>query len=351
MTEHSASPTPIDIISLVKKLWPHRKTYYYVLPATLLITYLILVCIPRYYKCSVSLAPETSGTSISGSLGTLASSFGLGSSLGKMNSTDAIYAEIYPDVLSSKNFIAELMTVKVKTKDGEVDCDYYTYLRDKQKGPWWGKIKSAIVEFVKPTPKDTHNGGEKLQTFNLTKKQEELFLSVQSKIKCDVDKKTEVVSILVKDQDPLVCAMMADATCEKLQEFIINYRTNKANIDYEYYKKLYEESKAEYDAALKKYASYVDAHKSVTMTIYQAEVESLENEMQAKYNIYTAVRTQMQAAAAKLQEATPAFTVIESASVPNKPAGPKRMIISIFMTIMAFFVLSGWLLVKDSLKA
>jgi uncharacterized protein involved in exopolysaccharide biosynthesis len=58
------------------------------------------------------------------------------------------------------------------------------------------------------------------------------------------------------------------------------------------------------------------------------------------------MNTQMQAARAKLQEATPAFTVIETASVPIKPAGPKRMIISIAMMILSFFVLSGWYIIK-----
>ena len=58
------------------------------------------------------------------------------------------------------------------------------------------------------------------------------------------------------------------------------------------------------------------------------------------------MNTQMQAARAKLQEATPAFTVIESASVPIKPAGPKRMLISIVMMILSFFVLSVWYLIK-----
>ena len=50
---------PIDISNIIKKLWPNRKKYYYVLPATLIITYLFIVCIPRYYSCNVSLAPET----------------------------------------------------------------------------------------------------------------------------------------------------------------------------------------------------------------------------------------------------------------------------------------------------
>ena len=56
------------------------------------------------------------------------------------------------------------------------------------------------------------------------------------------------------------------------------------------------------------------------------------------------MKSQMQAAQAKLQEATPAFTVIESASIPVKPAGPKRMFISIAMMVLSFFVLSGKLL-------
>lgn len=338
---------PIDISNIIKKLWPNRKKYYYVLPATLIITYLFIVCIPRYYSCNVSLAPETGGTSVSGSISSLASSFGIGGSLAKLNSQDAIYAEIYPDVINSKKFIAELMPVEIKTKKGDVKCNYYTYLRDYQKAPWWEFIWGTIREWISPTPKDEYNGKDKISVFELTKLQDDLFKQAQGNIKCTFDKKTEIVSITVYDQDPLVCAIMADSTCKKLQDFIVAYRTSKARIDYEYYKKLCEESKAEYENALNRYASSADAHTKTVMAIYQAKVESLENEMQAKYNIYNSINTQLQTARAKLQEATPAFTIIESASVPIKPAGPKRMIISIAMMILSFFVLSGYLLIKS----
>lgn len=339
----------IDFKAIAKKLWEHRRLYCKVLPAVLVGTYLLMVCIPRYYKCTVSLAPEAaSGSSISGSLGSLASSFGLGSSLAKMNSQDAIYAEIYPEVIGSKNFIAELMTVGVTTQKGDVkDCSYYLYLRDKQKSAWWDWLKGKVIDWMKPTPKDQYDGEEKLSVFNLTKQQDDIFTSVQGKIKCQVDKKTDIVSITVQDQDPLVCATMADATCQKLQDFITGYRTNKARIDYEYYKKLSETSKAEYEKALAEYSSYSDTHKSSILTVYQAKQESLENEMQAKYNAYTAINTQMQASAAKLQEATPAFTVIESASVPVKPAGPKRVFTALILTFLMFLGMSGWLIVKE----
>lgn len=348
MEEQKKDITPIDFIQIVKKLWPHRKTYYYVMPATLIITYLFMVCIPRYYSCTVSLAPETGGTSVSGSISSLASSFGLGGSLAKLNSQDAIYAEIYPDVIKSKKFIAELMEVDIKTKKGDTQCNYYTYLRDHQKDAWWNVLKSTIKGLFSTPEKDNYNGQGKISTFSLTKVQDDVFNSAQGKIKCSFDKKTEIVSITVSDQDPLVCATMADATCEKLQEFIVAYRTNKARIDYEYYKKLCDESKNEYDKALDRYASSADSYTNSILTIYKAKVERLENDMQAKLNVYTAMNTQLQAARAKLQEATPAFTVIEGASVPMKPAGPKRMLISIAMMIFSFFVLSGYLLLKTN---
>ena len=349
MEDNKTQEKTIDLASIAKKLWPHRKRYCYVLPATLILTYLLTTCMPRYYDCKVSLAPETTGTSLSGSLGSLgslASSFGLGGSLAKMGSQDAIYAELYPQVIESRDFLAELMPVEVQTKKGDVKCNYYTYLRDKQSAAWWDVVQGKIKEWFSPTPADQSNGTEKLSVFNLTKLQSDIFNSAKGKIKCTHDKKTDVVSITVQDQDPLVCATMADATCKKLQDFIIDYRTNKARIDYKYYERLCEESKQAYEQARKAYASFADAHQNAVLVSYTAKIEALENEMQQKYNIYNAMNTQKQAAAAKLQEATPAFTLIQSASVPVKPAGPTRMFISIIMMILSFFIMSGIYLIK-----
>lgn len=345
--EEKKDKAPINFVKIAKKLWPHRKKYYYVLPATLIATYLLTLCIPRYYKCTVSLAPEIQGASISGSLGSFASSIGLGSSLAKMASQDAIYSEIYPDVIKSNKFIAELMVVDIKTQKGDVLCNYYTYLRDHQKAPWWTIAREKITNLFKEAKPDTYNGKEILSTFNMSELQTNILGLVQGNIRCSVDKKTDIVSITVTDQDPLVCATIADATCKKLQEFITAYRTNKARIDYDYYHKLCEESKKTYEKSVRDYTSFADANRNAVLVKYTTKESNLENEMQANYNLYTTMKTQMQVAQAKLQEATPAFTVIQSASVPIKPAGPKRMIISIAMMILSFIVLSGWLLLKN----
>jgi uncharacterized protein involved in exopolysaccharide biosynthesis len=69
---------------------------------------------------------------------------------------------------------------------------------------------------------------------------------------------------------------------------------------------------------------------------YRAKQSDLENDMQLKYNTYSALSTQLQQAKAKVQERTPAFTTIKGAAVPVKPSGPKRMLFVLGMLFLAF---------------
>lgn len=60
--------------------------------------------------------------------------------------------------------------------------------------------------------------------------------------------------------------------------------------------------------------------------------------MQLKFNAYTALVSQYNGAQAKVQENTPAFTVLKGAAVPDKPTAPKRMIFVLVMEVLAFFI-------------
>lgn len=81
----------------------------------------------------------------------------------------------------------------------------------------------------------------------------------------------------------------------------------------------------------------------------QSKIDDLENEMQLKYNAYSTIQTQLQAAEAKVQEKTPAFTTLQSATVPIRPTGPKRMIFVAVCTFLAFVGTSLYIL-RDILK-
>ena len=182
--------------------------------------------------------------------------------------------------------------------------------------------------------------------FNMTKEQSDVFNAIMSSVGCGVEMKTGLITITVTEQDPLICATIADSVRAKLQDFITEYRTNKARNDVEYYKKLTLEAKHAYEKARKGYGSYADQNTDVVMQSYRLKENDLENDMQLKFNTYSAMRNQLQLAEAKLQERTPAFTVIQRATVPQTPAGPKRMLnILIFMIFTA--VITGLYVCRD----
>ena len=290
--------------------------------------------IPKIYTSALSLAPESSKNGLSSNISSLASMVGMDMKFG--NNDDAIYPEIYPDVVKSNKFIVSLFDIKVTTKDQTLTTTYYNYLDKYQKSAFWNKWIDAISKKIKKSDSisEKNNNINKVDTFQLTKKETDIANNISNSIKCSVDKKTSIITIQVTAQDPLIAATMADSVKVRLQDFIKEYRTQKARDNVAYIRHLYKEAKDRYDKARKEYAEYADAHQETVLQEYQSKQEDLENEMQLQYNIYTQCVQQLQLSLAKLQEQTPVFTEITQAAVPIKHSNtPKIVIVIVFIFV------------------
>lgn len=336
----------IDIRKFVRKIWQKKKLFFKVLPVVFVLSCVYIVLIPRYYTCSVMLAPEVENPTSGGMLTSLASSFGVNLNAGM--TTDAISPTLYPDLMESMDFMVSLFPVKVTTEEGDLSVSYYDYMHDHQKKSVWALpldwMKKLLSVFKSD---DGYKGDGTVNPFRLTKEQKDVISLMGENIQCSVDKKTDVITVTVKDQDPLICACLADTVSARLQKFITAYRTNKARIDMEYYEKLTMEAKADYEDALRRYGQYADANLNVIRKVAELEQTELENEMQLKYNTYSALNAQYQAAKAKVQERTPAFTTLQCATVPIKPAGPKRMLFVLGMLFLGCIGTAIYILKDD----
>lgn len=293
---------------------------------------------PKEYKASVMLAPETSsGNSLTSNISSLASMVGMDMDFGK--SSDAIYPEIYPDLLQSTDFIVNLFPVQVENKDGSVQTDYFDYLQNHTKKTWYTaptRWLAAIMDKLKKKDFAFGTDDSKVDPFRLTKQQHNIAHIISKSLDCQVDKKTSVITIQVTDQDPVVAALMADSVRQRLQVFITDYRTKKARNDLAYMEKLFMEAKEQYVMARQQYASFTDANQELVLQTYKSKQDDLENDMQLKYNAYTQIYEQLQLSKAKVQERTPAFTIVQSASVPIKHINkPKVVVMAIFMFLGA----------------
>jgi uncharacterized protein involved in exopolysaccharide biosynthesis len=184
----------------------------------------------------------------------------------------------------------------------------------------------------------------------LNKYQNKILEQIRSNITLSVDAKNGVITIQVQDQDPQICKTVADSVRNRLQNFITSYRTEKACKDVIYYGRLAAQAKSEYEKARRLYGSYSDANTDIVLESFKSKTEDLENDMQLKYNNYSSLVTQLQAARAKLQERTPAFTVLQGSAVPIKPAGPKRLLFVFIMVFFSFTAISLYILRKDFTK-
>ena len=143
-----------------------------------------------------------------------------------------------------------------------------------------------------------------------------------------------------------MAALLADTVKQKLQDFIIKYRTKKAKTDLDHLTDLCNDAQKKYEYASKLYAEFVESHTDIVRQSYLSEQTRLKDEMQSAYTVYNSFLQQKVMAESKLLERTPAFTTLQNASVPVKHAGPKRMISVLAMSFFAFVITTAVLLYK-----
>ena len=187
----------IDLIRIKNAMWKHKMLFLISIPIAFILSAFIIVSVPRYYKSTVKLAPELSNMSTS-SLNSIASSFGIDLG-GTNNSADAIFPELYPDLIASVDFKTSMFSVMVETQDHKVKTNLYDYLKYHQKGTWWDAIFDSIKSiFKKKKAGDPANS--KVNPFRLTQEQDMIAQFIGDKIVCAVDKKHFVISITATDQ-------------------------------------------------------------------------------------------------------------------------------------------------------
>ncbi len=331
---------PIDFGAIWQALKKNRKLYYVVLPVAFVVAIVIAKSIPTYYKCEVILAPEAGGGSGSmGQLASLASSFGVSLGGGGNAGGDAITPTLYPDLMKSTDFKTSLFPIKLHGKKDKTSMTYYDYLKNEWKEPWWEDFFGLMAPEKK---KDTL-----VNNFELTGEQARISGMIMKNVVCKIDKKTNLISINVTTQDPYIAALLADSVKTRLQDFLTEYRTQKANHDLEYAEMLQAQAKKDYEHARQKYVEFVDANQDIVLESIRQKQTDLENDLQLQYNNYNTLSAQVLAYKAKVQEATPAFTTLQRATVPLGPAGPNRNRILVVCLFLAALFTTIYVLYKE----
>lgn len=336
----------LDLLLLFKNIIKNRKKIYKAMIIGAIIGIIIGFSLPKEYTVKVSLSPE-SGNSNGGGLAGIASMFGLGNVTSNLNE-DALTFGMFPEITQTNPFMIEMLMVKVKTQDNQ-EILLYDYLHT-QKNPWWSYVINAPIKcisalinlFKESTNKEIK--GLKLDPFQLTQEEQQRISSLKKRIIAETDKKTTMTHITVSFQDPLVTAIVADSAINKLQTYIINYRTKKAKQDYEFQNQMCEKYKKLYEEAQRKYDEYADANRNLVTQTAKSQMNEYQQNADLAYKVCNQVLTQRQIAEAKLQEAKPVFAVVEPSTIPLNASSPNKPLLLIGFTFLAFVLESAWIL-------
>ena len=121
----------INVVEVIRLLIRDRKKICIYACTAGVIGVLLAFGTPKIYKSTVMLAPEESGSSFSGSISSLAAMVGMNMKIGQTG--DALYPEIYPDLMGSTKFLVGLFPIKVTTQKTQETYTYQDYIQKHQK--------------------------------------------------------------------------------------------------------------------------------------------------------------------------------------------------------------------------
>ena len=355
MEENNKTQHPsreFDLIELAKKVLAEKKLLFRFIVVFTLIGVIYALNQQKRYTSVVTMAPEVSGMGMSGSLSDIAGMVGLNLDANS-GGVDAIYPEIYPEVLASSSFLIKLFPIQVKQKNDTESKSYYNHLKYDYKSPFWtypGYLVGQLICKITNSDEKEQGGCKTIIPTHLTKEQDAICGMARKNIDCQINKGTNVITISVEDIDPIIAATLADTVQKRLQDYITLYRTHKARIDLKYAEKLNKVAEVEYHKAQQAYASYSDSHTKNILTMYQSKLEALENNVELKYKTFSQTAAQIEQAKAKVQERTPAFTVIQEPCVPLRASSTPRSMMVLTFIILGIIADALWVLYIRDIK-
>lgn len=351
--QESSDEIEIDWIGIFTKLLRHWKQIFLISFIFGVIGVVSALTMTRKYNVTMTLAPEVASRT-SGNLSSITSMLGLGG-VSLSPGTDAMSISLFPVICHSTPFLAALLDVPLTSyvssgqqEEGIQPMHTTVYKHfsgeDKEK-----KGLSKWLDSLKKEKKEKPYTGV-VNATELPRKQAKVVKELSNSISADVDKKTGVTTISVTMDDRMMAKQLADTVCARLQVYVSEYRTKKAQADYEYYVALAQEARENQIRAQAAYARSVDYDRSVILQSKNSEKERLRADANLASDIYSQLAQQKELARAKIQEEKPVYAIVQPATLPQHPMNSRAKRVLIWGLVGAFLSLAWYGFAEDLFK-
>ncbi len=202
---------------------------------------------------------------------------------------------VYHRLVTTPEFAKEMSAVRI---DG-YDTDYYHYLLDHHKTPWWERIAGDD-----------------------TPEHDRVISLIQESIRSKVYALYGTIVLQVTDQDPVVAAMMVDSVRTHLQKHMADYARDRAWRDMMSAQKVMAQAESRYTNARNEYVKFEDSHNDISTGKWASMEDHLLKEYETAFNDYSKTSMQYRRAKALVDKFSFTFAILENATVPTKVSEP-----------------------------
>ncbi|MAO66092.1 MAG: hypothetical protein CL666_13945 [Balneola sp.] len=347
----------IDLIELARYIWDNRSTIYKFVAVGIVLGLTVALLSPKEYQSGATLMPEMQSTE-SGASRLLQQYGGLLGMSGGGNMEGGgsmIPPQLYPQIVQSLPFQLELLNEEVEFPRFETSTTVYTFFDEVYtpsvlthiKGYTIGLPGKIIGLFKEEAPKAAlPRGFETDSVISVTKNQMAIIDNMRERVSISLNEETGVINLTVTMPDPQASAQLAQTSIGLMKEYVVNYRTRKAEEDLRFAREQLEMAKAEFETVQNRLAEFRDSNINLSSARAQTQEQRLQSEYDLAFNVYNSVAQQVEQAKLKVQEQTPVVSVLQPVQVPVDDETSGLLILIGFITFSGGLSI-GWIIIQS----
>lgn len=370
MTENNPTNMPeqkedeIDLIAIAKTLWESRKTIIWFSIAGLVIGLFVAFLSPRQYTVTSVIVPQYTSKTTGSGLSALASMAGI--NIGGAETGGEISPLLYPQIVQSVPFQLELMNTPVHFQEVDHPVSVFEYYTEFARPSLISIIKKytiglpgIILTAIRPE-KDSiliPSDGKGPKVIALSEKQDIIYQFLSKSVLLDANAKEGYLTFTTTMAEPLVAAEVGQLAQNLLQQFVIDFKTQKSKNELEFIQERYDAAKTEMERKQYNAAASTDKNKFLTTTTAQLGTTRANTNYQISNAVFMELAKQLEQAKIQVKKDTPTFTVVQPITIPNEPSGTGKLLklimgflIGLFFGFFVVYLKNKLSLIKDRLS-
>ena len=375
----------IDLSKYVNLLWQSRVTILFITGIFAILGLFHYITAPEEFESEATLIQEVEATgNFDGGNALLRTLTGSNFSIGGGGNLSAaargrapLPANLYPLIVNSTDFQKNLIYMEVEFSTLGKSISLYEYFTDYYQPPFRDRAYSLIGDYTIFLPytiisgvrRGVSNIRSSISSSDLDSTVEQIeqedtteltfddrLLHVSNRERAVIERMRQRIEITVGGSttsikttlpDPKASAIVSALLVDRIQEFMTDYRVEKARQNLDDIKQQYEDARERYEQAQFELAEYQDSNINVRSAVFATRQEHLRDQRNLRYTIYSSLAQEVEQARMTVQQEMPIFNMLEKPLIPHRPSTGSSDLILVFSVILGFFFGVGWVLIRN----